>query len=228
MYVGGTGCGLCLTATSAVGKWWPTEPWHLIWTTWSMMQASLAVRYVISCPKGGGGVTCPRGVGGVHMSGGGGTCPRGGLYMLRGGRAGHMIHNLQHCTKAPTTAIGPSPLLITVVHHQQMLRVWNTGSVFVCVCVKLEMILWAQPEEIIWAVYTSFDHLCVFFQSCIHCFGDPNINSFINASIYSFMHPIIHPSIHPLVHSPIPPFFSSFTHSFSCDLLLGSLRIASS
>ena len=142
MYVGGTGCGLCLTATSAVGKWWPTEPWHLIWTTWSMMQASLAVRYVISCPGGGGGWS--------HVPGGleGFTCPVGGAHVP--GRAGHMIHNLQHCTKAPTTAIGPSPLLTTVVHHQQMLRVWNTGSVFVCV--KLEMILWAQPEEIIWAV----------------------------------------------------------------------------
>ena len=196
---------------------------------WSMTQASLAVRCVISWPQGGGGgggvshvprggeFICPMGV--STCPGGGATCPVGGFHMLRGlgggfacpegGGADHMIYNLQHCIKAPTTAIGPSPLLATAVNHQQILGIWNTDSVFVCV--TLEMILWAQSEQIIWAVYTCFDHpfscalVCPFvlIQSCIHFFGDLSIP------------PSIHlPSIHSLYHSSLHPFFGSFIHSF--------------
>jgi len=117
LHAGGTGCGLCLTATSAVGKWWPTEPWHPIWTTCSMTQASLAVRYVMSCGEVGG-LKCPGGRGGSHV---------------KGGKPGHMIHKLQHCTKPPTTATGPLPLLTTAVNHQQMLRFSSTGFVLVFV-----------------------------------------------------------------------------------------------
>ena len=197
---------------------------------WSMTQASLAVRCVISWPQGGGGgggvSHVPRG-GGVHMSDGGfhvsgrgGHMSGGGFSHVEGvggggfacpegGGADHMIYNLQHCIKAPTTAIGPSPLLATAVNHQQILGIWNTGSVFVCV--TLEMILWAQSEQIIWAVYTCFDHpfscalVCPFvlIQSCIHFFGDLSIP------------PSIHlPSIHSLYHSSLHPFFGSFIHSF--------------
>ncbi len=95
LHAGGTGCGLCLTATSAVGKWWPTEPWHPIWTTWSMTQASLAVRYVMSCGE----------VGGAQMSGGGGglTCQRGETWS-HDSQAAALHKAAHHCHRSLATA----------------------------------------------------------------------------------------------------------------------------
>ena len=98
-----------------------------------------------------------------------------------------MIHKLQHGTKLPTTAIGPLPLLATAVNHQQMLCFSNTSSVFVLAA--LEVMLWAQPEQTIWAVYKSFDHASVCSFSC------PFLSSFSHASAHlligSFVHSIV-------------------------------------
>jgi len=70
----------------------------------------------------------------VLRGGGGGSNVRGGgASHVKGGKPGHMIHKLQHCTKPPTTATGPLPLLTTAVNHQQMLRFSSTGFVLVFV-----------------------------------------------------------------------------------------------
>ena len=112
----------------------------------------------------------------------------GGL-ICQGGLASHMIHKLQHCTKLPTTAIGPLPLLATAVNHQQMLRFSNTGSVFVLAA--LEIMLWAQPEHTIWAVYKSFDHASVCSLTCL----------FLSSFSYASAHLLVGLFVHSIVSS---------------------------